>query len=277
MGCTAVLSLASLPAGAVPHAIAAYAAVSIHLHAPVPTLLLAQAPVARFAVSEIAGQPGAEIPVRVSIPAETTTPVHIMLVRGLPAGFALSKAVRIDDAWAISPQQLSRFSLLPPRDYEGSFELQFVLVWGPERTRDIRTVAVSIGSQATTERERIEPGAIQSSAEAAAPSPAPATSPETRQIAPEEERAMLDRALAILQNGDIAAARLLFQRLADKGSARGALAMAKTYDPEVLTGMSVFGLVPEPQKAAEWYARAAAMGSEQARERLATLNARAVR
>jgi TPR repeat protein len=156
-----------------------------------------------------------------------------------------------------------------------------LLVWGPERTRDIRTVPVSIGGEAAAEAERIEPGVTPSSADAASPavprSPAPAASSQTPQISSEEEKAMLERALAILQNGDIAAARLLFQRLADKGSARGALAMAKTYDPEVLTGMNVFGLEPDPKTAAQWYARAAEMGNEQARERLATLNASAAR
>lgn len=279
--CVAALTLAQGRAEAASNAMTAPAALGGSLATHAPLLHLTQAPGGTFEISAIAGPSGTEIPVRISIPGDRVKPVHILLIRGLPEGFALSKAVRVDDAWAVSPQQMEKFSLLPPRGYEGSFDLQFVLVWGPERTRDIRTVPVSIGAQVTAERELIEPGVTPSSADAAspasAPSRAPAASSQTPQISPEDEKAMLERAIAILQNGDIAAARLLFQRLAEKGSARGALAMAKTYDPEVLTGMNVFGLEPDPKTAAEWYARAAEMGSEQARERLASLNARAAR
>jgi hypothetical protein len=257
----------------------ATAALNGDMPAPSSGVHLVQARSGTFEISAISGPSGTEIPVRVSIPSDQVKPIHILFVRGLPEGFALSNAVQVDDAWAVSPQQIGDFSLLAPRDYEGSFDLEIVLVWGPERTRDIRTLPVSIGADAATAEERIEPGTTQSSAEAAVPSaaPPPASATTELQISPEEEKAMLERALGILQNGDIAAARLLFQRLADKGSARGALAMAKTYDPEVLTGMSIFGLVPDPAKAAEWYARAAEMGNEQAQERLATLNARAER
>lgn len=275
--CATALMLAQDRAEAASNTMPVPAALDASIATHAPFLHLAQVPTGIFEVSDITGRPGTEIPVRISILGERVKPVHILLVRGLPQGFALSKAVRVDDAWAVSPQQMERFSLLPPRGYEGSFDLQFVLVWGPERTRDIRTIPVSIGGNAPAEAERIEPGVTPSSADAvssaAAPSRASAGASQPPQLPPEEEKAMLERALSILQNGDIAAARLLFQRLAEKGSARGALAMAKTYDPEVLTGMNVFGLVPEPKKAAKWYARAAEMGNEQARERLAKLSA----
>ncbi len=274
-----VLTLGQGRTEAVPNVMPAMAALNSDTSVAPRSLRLAQAEADLFEVSPLSAPSGAEIPVRISIPNERVDLVQILFVRGLPEGFALSNAVRLEDAWAVSPQQIRDFSLIPPRDYEGRFELQFVLVWGPERTRDIRMVPVSIGADAAAEGERVEPGTTQSSAEAASLSAAPssAVTNSAPQISPEEEEEMLERALGILQNGDIAAARLLFQRLADKGSARGALAMAKTYDPEVLSGMSVFGLVPDPKKAAEWYARAAEMGNEQAQERLATLNAGAAR
>jgi len=277
LGCAAVVMLASGPGEAAPGAMTTPSSFGDAFRAHAGAVIHAQASVATFEVSEIAGPPGVEIPVRVRIPEETVSPVHILLVRGLPEGFAVSKAVQVDEAWAISPQQLSGFSLVAPADYQGSFNAQFVLVWGPERTRDIRSVPVSIGTEAAVGQERIAPGATQSSAAAKPSAPDDKTDAKTLQISPEDEKAMLERAIGILQNGDIAAARLIFERLAMRGSARGALAMAKTYDPEVLTGMNVFGLVPEPDKAAKWYARAAEMGDAQARERLATLNARAGR
>jgi hypothetical protein len=273
LGGLAAVALAPDRADATPNALPALNNLVSYTNAQSRILHLAQAQIARFQVSDISAPPGAEIPVRIDIPEDTVQPVHILLVRGLPEGFALSKAVRVDDAWAVSPQQLKTFSLLPPRGYEGRFDLEFVLIWGPERTREIRTVPVLIGTETPAEAERIEPGVTQSSVDAGSPSTSQPATARTLEISPEAEKAMLDRALSILQNGDIAAARLLFQRLADKGSARGALAMAKTYDPEVLTGMNVFGLAPEPDKAAQWYARAAEMGNEQARERLATLSA----
>jgi TPR repeat protein len=84
---------------------------------------------------------------------------------------------------------------------------------------------------------------------------------------------MLDQAMALLQNGDVASARLLYEHLAKKGSALGALSLAKTYDADVLLGLGVVGMRPDRAEARRWYERAAELGSPEARQRLETLAA----
>ena len=82
---------------------------------------------------------------------------------------------------------------------------------------------------------------------------------------------MVRRGDALLQRGDISAARLLYNRAASAGSARAATAMGKTYDATVLAGIGVVGLSPDPAQAALWYRRGLSLGDEEARTRLQSL------
>jgi hypothetical protein len=71
----------------------------------------------------------------------------------------------------------------------------------------------------------------------------------------------LARGEAKLKVGELAAARLYFERVALAGDRRGALGMARTYDPAVLAGLPVLGPKTDPTAAKEWYERA---GSQRA-------------
>jgi TPR repeat protein len=61
---------------------------------------------------------------------------------------------------------------------------------------------------------------------------------------------------------------MLFERLARRGSAKGAYAAGRTYDPEFLKSVRVVGLAPNVKKAKDWYARAAALEQPEAAQRL---------
>ena len=64
---------------------------------------------------------------------------------------------------------------------------------------------------------------------------------------------LLDRGNAMMDIGDIAAARLLFRRAADLGSGNGAMKLARTYDPEFLgSSHKVIGIQPDRATAAKW-------------------------
>ena len=85
---------------------------------------------------------------------------------------------------------------------------------------------------------------------------------------------MLQRAQTLLRNKDIASARLLFEHLAKSGSAKGALAMGKTFDPGILRSIEASGLKPDIAKAREWYKQAADLGEPEAASRLGSLASR---
>jgi hypothetical protein len=98
----------------------------------------------------------------------------------------------------------------------------------------------------------------------AASPPAPAPEPLRQANAPtlprDEIEGYLARGERMLKAGDIATARLFFTRAAEAGEARGALAMARSFDAEILRTLPVYGMQPNPHEAARWYAKAKDLG-----------------
>jgi len=91
---------------------------------------------------------------------------------------------------------------------------------------------------------------------------------------PASVRRSVDDGEVQIDNGSLSAARLLFQRAALAGSARGAMLLAATYDPNFVTAFKM-QTPPKPDngEARRWYARAAELGAPSARERLQRLPA----
>jgi TPR repeat protein len=84
----------------------------------------------------------------------------------------------------------------------------------------------------------------------------------------------LNKAAVLINANDIASARLLFEYAANRGSAKAALAMGQTFDPAFFRSAEIIGLFPDPQKAKAWYKQAAALGNEEAANRLSALETR---
>jgi TPR repeat protein len=82
----------------------------------------------------------------------------------------------------------------------------------------------------------------------------------------------LTRGKVFLKDGDLASARLLFQRAAAGGNAEAAFILGTTFDPLFIGRMGVVGMEPDIPRARQWYKRAAELGSADASEQLATLS-----
>ena len=97
-----------------------------------------------------------------------------------------------------------------------------------------------------------------------AATPAPTPEPLREPIAPalprDEVEGFLARGEQLLKTGDVATARLFFARAAEAGEARGALAMARSFDPEVLRTLRIYGIQPNLEEAARWRAKAKNLG-----------------
>jgi hypothetical protein len=103
----------------------------------------------------------------------------------------------------------------------------------------------------------------------AAPEPPPApAAPVVRPLDPDEVALLLKRSDELMAQGDIAAARLILARAAEAHEARAALALAATYDANVLRKLGVIGLAGDAVKARAWYEKAAGYGSGEAAHRL---------
>ena len=83
---------------------------------------------------------------------------------------------------------------------------------------------------------------------------------------------LLRRGDAMLALGDLASARLLYARAASAGDARGAIGVAKTYDPSVLSQIGARGIKADSATAAVWYRKALDLGDASAAARLRLLD-----
>jgi NitT/TauT family transport system substrate-binding protein len=83
---------------------------------------------------------------------------------------------------------------------------------------------------------------------------------------------MMKSGAQLLANGDTSGARLMYQRLAEKGEALAGLALADTYDPQALRQSSITGgVTPDVALGQSWHEKAKALGSRVAAERVETL------
>jgi hypothetical protein len=101
---------------------------------------------------------------------------------------------------------------------------------------------------------------------APAPAPRPAVTLDNDEIV-----RLIARGKDLLNDGDFAAARLLFERAANAGSADAALALGSTYDPLVIKRLGAVAVTPDLAKAKKWYQFAADHGSAAASLQLANL------
>ena len=107
-----------------------------------------------------------------------------------------------------------------------------------------------------------------------APQPTTAAVPPVAVAASADAQRYITRGRQQLQQGDIDAARLFFERAFNAGAAEGAFELAATYDPAALSDLGVVGLQPDATRAAALYRKAQQMGAVGAAERLTRLGTR---
>jgi hypothetical protein len=120
------------------------------------------------------------------------------------------------------------------------------------------------------------PAAPPAAATPQAPSP-PVQSPPVQSRAGQhlsaaDIAALVTRGDAFLSAGDIASARLFYERAADAGDGAAALRLGATFDPNFLGRVGVRGDPGDPARAASWYRRARDLGDAAAAERLKSLD-----
>jgi hypothetical protein len=107
--------------------------------------------------------------------------------------------------------------------------------------------------------------------EAAATPRPPVQSPAGQHPSPAELAGLVTRGDAFLSAGDIASARLFYERAADSGNGAAALRLGATFDPNFLGRAGVRGNRGDPAQAAAWYRRARDLGDAAAADRLKNL------
>jgi hypothetical protein len=253
------------------------------------------------------GEPASEINFAIDVGPPDTVPRNSFLrIRGLPHMVALTEGYAIaPGAWAVPIVSLPKLRIAIPVGLSGRSEIAITLVTIEGTTVAEAKSALVIASarliapgeapppivaSPKTPAERTltekpapqkpvpppEPPAAKSAAlpPPSTPVPGAAPTPSRPPLSPEAyNRAthFMSRATSLLSDGNIAAARLFFERASEEGMAEGALALGGTYDERELATMKALGLKPDPRLARRWYERARELGSRDAEARLSRL------
>jgi hypothetical protein len=228
--------------------------------------------VAPTIVAEPASQ--ASLPIQVG-PPEALPNNSFVRLRGFPVSVSLTEGHAIaPGAWAIPLFGLATLKAIVPAGVSGRTEIMISLVNVDGSTLAESRTALVIASPPPPERILPDPPARTTvTLPPAALSSVKKTPPAAL---PDEERARAERLLAQgarhLEQGNIGAARMFFQRAAEAGLAAGALRMGATYDPAELTRQDgAVGINPDRNEARKWYERARDLGALEAEDRLARL------
>jgi TPR repeat protein len=93
-------------------------------------------------------------------------------------------------------------------------------------------------------------------------------------VSAEETAALLARGDALFSTGDLAAARLFYERAADAGEAQAAVRLGETFDPIFLDRAHLRGVPGNVETALSWYRRARDLGAAEAEVLLNSLQAK---
>jgi hypothetical protein len=191
-------------------------------------------------------------PLSLGVSVDSATGDESLVLAGLALGTRLSAGGPINEAsWQLAARDLNGIYVYAPRNYVGIMNTAINLLSANRRIIESRAARLEwiAKSDAAPTTKRIEPGDLK------APS-VPPMNPENA--------ALMEKAWDLVKSGDVAAARLLFQRMADAGIADAALALAATYDPRHLAQHNLIGVVGDEAKAHDWYRRANELGSIEA-------------
>ena len=97
---------------------------------------------------------------------------------------------------------------------------------------------------------------------------APVPSAASPHVSTEEIAELLARGDTLLRGGDIASARLFYERAANAGDGRAALRVGATFDPAFLGRDVLRGVRGDTAEARLWYQRARDLGEAEAERRL---------
>jgi hypothetical protein len=249
--------------------------------------------------SDVFGPAGAPIRLPISLNGARPEDYSFLMFRGLPPEVTLSAGFRLKESWAVSLRDMDNLSIETPAEFQGSFKLEILLIKGRDTPAESRMITVEVvpsdiqlppstasrqaapGPQVLTAAPRtIDPVErsvqVERSVPATRAAPAARSAPgggSSSSLSSQQEEMMMRRATTLLESKDVMAARLLLEHLANNGSAQGALAMGKTFDPAYLKAMGT-GIKPDVAKARQWYRRAAELGDIEAPSRLNGLASR---
>jgi hypothetical protein len=251
--------------------------------------------------STITTQSASQIPLEIRVGPSSAIPRHSFVrVRGLPPMAALSEGHAIaPGAWAIPLAALPQLKIMMPAGAVGRSDFVATLVAndGSILAAAKSTLVVGPNPQVLKGANPGNPGGASNPGNPGGPPPegatilragtqlqgreaparsgGPAPNAASRMTPEDRERAerLMIKAEEEMEQGNIIAARLLYERAADVGLPEAAMALGATYDSPELSRLHARGIVPNRNEARRWYQRARELGAEGAAAQLQRLGA----
>lgn len=188
---------------------------------------------------------------RLTVSARDAGADATVVIRGLAPGSTLSAGTPVGpNTWRLSVEELTGAAITPPSGFVGAVDLTLELHLADNTVADRRSLRLEWSGN----------GAL-----------APAKS-QPRRLATSEIALMVKKGTEYMANGDIGAARMMFQPAAEAGDPVAAFALAETFDPLVLRKLyTKGGITANVGLAQTWYQKAKDLGSAVAPERLERL------
>jgi hypothetical protein len=226
------------------------AAAIVFCWAPAPSALAETPRIIVAAEVRVAAGVAAPMPVIVG-PASAIPQGVLFLIRGLPPNWSVSEGQQLSpDAWFVPPADAPKLKITAPATAEGAAHLSLVLV----------TYDGSLLAQA------------KMNLVISAPTAQKAVGSHSNEDL-ERARKYTQKGDESLLSGNVAAARLFYQRAVEAGWAPAALALGGTYDAAELSRTNLLaGVLPEPDQARKWYEKARELGDKEAGRRLVRLS-----
>jgi hypothetical protein len=185
-------------------------------------------------------------------PVDARAAATSVIILGLPPGATLSSGRLVQDgAWSVPIADVGSLKLSVGDKAVGRFELTLDL-----RSSNAGLIATGRTNLQVTRRVAAAPNVAMSD-------PVRSDEVELGRIVTEGKKQ--------LAAGNVASARLLFQRAADGGSGESARLLGDTWDPAKLFAIGVRGINGDIERAIHWYERADELGDSQAKARLSAL------
>jgi len=140
-----------------------------------------------------------------------------------------------------------------------------------ETTPGAAQIAARTDRGATRPPEPLAPDVQQPGAALPADSGDRSAKPASPGLPATEIAALLARGDALIAKGDVASARLFYERAAEAGDGQAALRLGESYDPTFLAQAHLNGVRGDTPAAARWYRRARELGIREAEILLQTL------
>jgi hypothetical protein len=239
-------------------------------------------PIATLNVSDAAGEANSQIPLALSAEPAFEGQDLILKISGVPESAYLTAGTKAaDNTWELPHAKLPGISLVSTSPREGSFDLT-VAGFAPstgELVTPIKEFKVQIGDGSPTIQPASAPPDTAVLKVSTSPSPqavilpAAAAGQDAATTAVPASARLLKEGDMRLAAGEVETARRIYEQAYAMGAVAGAMGVARTYDPIVISALGSASSMADQNQAISWYRKALAAGelsAEDAIKRLKT-------